>query len=292
MSRPLWSAAAVLLCAACSTGGGAAPEPVDAAPTTTETPAAPTSTTAVTTTSVPLDTRSALRERLEVELGDTALAATVVEQVDDWLLPRIEQMTGGDILGSDLLSYAPSTAAAASIDSLWVFSWGFRIESSTELGPVGLTDPPPPMEALQPGPINEQLARIAAAFVRRHPVPIIAQWEVARVLRELGVTDVISVEPQIAPDGTVTYLSTPDVVTEGVRMAAEAGVEVGHAGVLCFEDHAVGCLLAAGKGGLEADVPTGVTLPSDYDDQPGQLWTRSAADWFPVDILGRAFLLG
>lgn len=148
------------------------------------------------------------------------------------------------------------------------------------------------MEALQPGPINEELARAAAAFVRRNPVPIIAQWEVARVLRELGVSDVISVEPKIAPDGTVTYLTTPDVVTEGARMAAEAGIDVGHAGVLCFEDHVVGCLLAARKGGLEADVPTGVTLPSDYDDQSGQLWTRSVADWFPVDILGRAFLLG
>lgn len=123
MPRLLRITVAVLIFAGCSTGGDAAPEPVDAAPTTTEAPAT-TSTSSVTTTSVPLDTRSALRARLEVELDDTALAATVVERVDDWLLPRIEGMTDGDIMGSDLLSYTPSTAAAAEIDSLWVFSWG------------------------------------------------------------------------------------------------------------------------------------------------------------------------
>jgi hypothetical protein len=122
-------------------------------------------------------------------------------------------------------------------------------------------------------------------------MPIIAQWEIARVLDQLGVDNVISVEPQINPDGSVVYLSSPAVAVEGLRMAQERGLDVGRAGVLCIPDFAVGCLVSARRAGLQADVPAGVEVPSDYDPESGQLWTRSREAWLPIELLGRTYLM-
>jgi len=123
-------------------------------------------------------------------------------------------------------------------------------------------------------------------------VPVIAQWEVAQRLEELGVERVISVEPDTAADGSVTYLSTAGVAEKGLRLAADAGVDPGHAGVLCHADHAVRCLMTARAAGMTADVPEGVELPSDYDPESGQAWTRSREAWIPVDLGGRTLLAG
>ena len=64
----------------------------------------------------------------------------------------------------------------------------------------------------------------------------------------------------------------------------------GRAGVVTFEQLAVGSLLAADRFGLDAVVPDGVRLPAAYDPESGQLWTRSLEAWLPVDLLGRGYL--
>jgi len=43
---------------------------------------------------------------------------------------------------------------------------------------------------------------------------------------------------------------------------------------------------------MTAAVPDGVELPSDYDPDSGQSWTRSRASFIPADLLARAFLQG
>lgn len=146
------------------------------------------------------------------------------------------------------------------------------------------------MSALEPGPVNEALAGAAASFVARHPVPIVAQWEVARVLRDLGVANVVSVEPDQASDGTVVYLSTAGVIEKGLRLAAEASIEVGVAGVVGHADHAGRCVRTAVAAGLDAAVPAGVHLPSAYDSESGQPWTRTRGDYIPADLMARAFM--
>ncbi len=235
----------------------------------------------------PMPPREAMETRLGIELGDEDLAATVTAAVDDGTVSRLDALAGADLFGGPVLAYTPTTAAPGELDSLWVFAFGYRFAP-------GVTPPPdgavPPIDALVPGPVNEALAQAAADVVAEHPMPIIAQWEVARVLEQLGVPNVISVEPDIAADGTVTYLSTVGVTEKGQRLAVEAGVDPGRAGVLCFADHAVRCQMTMRAAGLTAEVPEGVALPNDYDAESGQPWTRERSAYLPTDLLGRSLL--
>jgi len=240
----------------------------------------------------PMDDRSRLARRLAVELDDPETAERVVAGLEDWLVDLVVTATGGAIEGSPLLSSTPATMPDEQVESLWLFSWGYRIAPTAGIGPVELMDTPPPIEALEPGPVNAAIAREAARFVADHPVPIIAQWEIARELHRLGVDGVIAVEPVREADGTLHYLSTPDVITEGQRQAAEAGITVGRAGVITFAPLAFGSVAAACLGGLDAAVPAGADLPREYDPESGQLWTRSLEAWVPVDLFGRTFLAG
>jgi hypothetical protein len=237
----------------------------------------------------PAGTRTQLVQRLAHELGDEALATTVVGALDDAVVKQLERLAKGDIAGSPALSYTPTTVAPGKVDSLWIFSFGFRIDGASGLPSMQVGGTPPPIAAVLPGPTNEALAHLAAEFVARHPVPVIAQWEVARGLNELGVRNVISIEPDTAGDGSVVYLSTAGVVQKGLRLAAEQGITVGHAGVLCQADHAVRCLMTAHAAGITADVPGGVALLTAYDAESGQAWTRSRDAYIAVDLLGRSF---
>lgn len=238
-----------------------------------------------------MDPRAQLTARLGDELDDADAAARTVAGMDDAAVAGAERLADGDIATSPWLSYRPTTEPADDIGSLWVFSYGFRMaDPSREAVPVGGSVPP--LDALVSGPTNEALARAARDFVAEHPVPIVAQWEVARVLQDLGVDDVISVEPDVAADGTVTYLSTVGVAEKGLAALQARGGEPGHAGVLCFRDHAVRCELTMRSLRLTADVPSEIELPAEYDQESGQLWTRKVETWIPIDLAGRAVLKG
>ena len=229
--------------------------------------------------------RTTLRHRLATELGDEALATRVAAALDDAVTARLLTRTGADRGGADLVSYSPARVADDEVDSLWVLAFGYRLAAGPVAGDEGI----PPMSALEPGPVNEALAHAAASFVARRPVPIIAQWEVARVLDTLNVDGVVSVEPDHSSDGSVVYLSTADVIAKGLRLAAEAGVDVGFAGVVGHADHAPRAVLTAIAAGLDAAVPEGIRLPADYDPESGQPWTRSREAFVPVDLMARAF---
>jgi hypothetical protein len=101
------------------------------------------------------------------------------------------------------------------------------------------------------------------------------------------VPGVISIGREIDADGNVTYLSTAGVADKAVALAAEAGTDLGHVGVIGFADHAVRCVLTSRAAGMTADVPTGVTLPTEYDAESGQPWTRNRLDYLSVDIPAR-----
>lgn len=251
------------------------------------------------TSSVPGDPRSQLTARLSDELGDADAASRTVAGMDDGAVSGAERLADGDIASSPWLAYRPSTVPADEVDSLWVFSYGYRSLwvfsygyrlADPSAGAVPIGGSVPPMDHLLPGPTNEALAEAVARFVRSHPVPIVAQWEVARVLSDLGVEGVISVEPDVAADGTVTYLSTAGVAAKGLAAMQAAGEKPGRAGVLCFRDHAVRCLLTMRSIGMTADVPEGADLPDEYDPESGQAWTRSVETWIAVDLAGRAVL--
>ncbi|MCU1396272.1 MAG: hypothetical protein JWM34_4700 [Ilumatobacteraceae bacterium] len=46
-------------------------------------------------------------------------------------------------------------------------------------------------------------------------------------------------------------------------------------------------MLTAEKAGMTAFVPDGVVLPSTYDPESGQSWTRDRASYLAIDIVGR-----
>ena len=228
--------------------------------------------------------RDALRRRLEQEFDDADAAAEIVAAIDDSVVAGLVERSGPDLATAPLLSYRAPSIPDANVDSLWILAFGYRFAA----GHTAAAGTIPPMSALEPGPINEALAREAAAFVARHPVPIVAQWEVARVLTELGVADLISVEPNHADDGSVIYLSTIDVLEKGLRLLTDTGIAAGQAGLLGHADHSRRCVMAAQRVGIAAAVPEGVRLPADYDRVSGQPWTHSRTDFVPVDLMARS----
>ena len=178
--------------------------------------------------------RTTLHDRLAVELLDTEVAGAVTQLLDNDTVAAINAMCDHAIATSPALSYRPSQRPGDQIDAVVAFSYGYRITPT----PGHPASDIPPMEALSPGPVNELLAAEVAAFAAVRPMPIIAQWEIARVLDSCGVSNVISVEPDVSEDGTTVYLSTAGVLDKGLRLATATGLRPQCIGVVAHLDHA------------------------------------------------------
>ncbi len=212
--------------------------------------------------------------RFESELGEPALAAELVGRLGPETLGTMEAAIGIDAAAESLLlAIAPPTVAASEVDALVVYAFGNRMAADG---------------SLSPGPMNDALAAVTASFVESNPVPVYAQWEIADLLVAAGVPDVISIGRQVDADGNVTYLNTAGVAEQAVALAATGGRPLGRVGVIGFSDHAVRCVLTSRKAGMaEAAVPEGVALPSEYDPESGQPWTRNRLDYLSVDLPAR-----
>ncbi len=233
-----------------------------------------TTTTASTTTTVAgdADVKEAIATRLTDELGDAQVAATVVAQLDPTILSQFElSVPTEEIATTPLLSYRPETSTDP-VDTLVVLSFGNRV------GADG---------TVTAGPTNEALADAVQAYVADNPTPVYAQWEVAELLQARGVPDVVSIEPQTGADGSTTYLSTSGVTDQIVQRAADDGVELGTVGVVAFSDHVVRAVSTAERSGMDAVVVEGIDLPTEYDPESGQEWTRDRATYVTVDLSGR-----
>jgi hypothetical protein len=145
---------------------------------------------------------------------------------------------------------------------------------------------------LQPGPVNEDLARAVQNFVALHAVPVFAQWEVADVLNAAEPRSAVSITPDVDADGNVVYLNTVQVAEKAMRFAKEMGVSMGEVGVVAFADHSVRCVYTCRKFGLEAAVPDSMVLPDEYDADSGQRWTTGKTVYRAVDLMARAQVLG
>ena len=145
---------------------------------------------------------------------------------------------------------------------------------------------------LQPGPVNEALARAVQSYVAECPVPVFAQWEVADILNAVMPGSAVSITPDIDADGNVVYLNTVQVAEKAMRRADEMGLSLGEVGVAAFADHSVRCVYTCRKLGLEAAVPNGLIMPHEYDPESGQRWTTGRTVYRAVDLLARAQVLG
>jgi len=228
-------------------------------------------------TAPPSDYPAALTARLAKEYGDLTLAQQVVGGLDAGLLAKLEaRVPLGQVATSPFLAYKPERVPARTVDSVVAFSFGNRTAADG---------------TITAGPMNEALAASIAKFVKKHPVPVFAQQEIAQILQADGVKNVTSIDPMVGPDGQPVYLSTAGVAQQIVEKAAAAGTRLGTVGVIGFADHAVRCVLTARGATMDAAVPSGVVLPKTYDPQSGQPWTRDRAAYLPVDLIGRVTTL-
>ncbi len=202
---------------------------------------------------------SALTDRLTFGLGDRAIGRQVVARLDARALSVLG--SGQDLASTTLLSFEPPVVADPS--AMVVFAFGNRCSSDGNL---------------LPGPVNLDLSALADAWARSTGLPVFAQWEVADEMD----TPAERVGVVTSADGTVEYLSTA-----GVADQVRSRVEGRRVAVLAMADHAVRCCRTLEQVGVIAGVPDGVELPSGYDRQSHQPWTRDRATYVAVDILAR-----
>lgn len=263
---------------ACASSGGAADEDAatEASTTTTVEEAA---TTTTSSTTAPATFEAGLLARWTDELGDPQLAADLIDQIGPDAVAQFELQVGLDaVLTDPLVAMTPPTVPDGEVDSVVVYAFGNRVAADG---------------SLSAGPVNEDLAQVTADFVTGHPVPVFAQWEVADLLIDQGVPDVTSIDPDTGADGQPVYLSTAGVAEKAVTLADDQGVDLGQVGVIAFQDHAVRCTLVSQAAGMDgAAVPESVDLPSAYDPQSGQEWTRDQLTYLTTDLQGRLLAAG
>ncbi|MFF1836372.1 hypothetical protein ACFVXE_19505 [Streptomyces sp. NPDC058231] len=173
----------------------------------------------------------------------------------------------------------PETAPPAECDFVVAYAFGNR-------PPVGGGDPT--KVRYEPGPVNEQLADTVAKVRARRDVPVYAQWEIARFLdSKYGMSDVTSIEPVIAPDGTITYLSTDGVAAQVLEARKKAPGGIGTACVIGFRDHHKRCVQTTRDRGMKAYAPHGFAMPHTYDTESGQAWTRRRDLYLVHDMLAQ-----
>lgn len=196
------------------------------------------------------------------QLGDRALAAEVAGRLDQRAIDVLASQP--DLASAALLSFSPETQSLP--EALAVFAFGNR------LGPDG---------ERAPGPVNLELALLADGWAQSTGLPVVAQWEVADEMQE-SVARVGVVE---LDDGSVEYLSTA-----GVASQARELLDVDRVAVLAMADHAVRCCWMLGRVGFSAGIPESVDLPTEYDPESGQPWTRDRATYLAIDILARCLI--
>jgi hypothetical protein len=197
------------------------------------------------------------------------MSAKLLAQLEDaptanTLTPYIKDMA---------FTWSLPTIAAAQINTIVAYGFGNRPNaasgntSSTGGNQAALPDP---------GPVNEALADAVYRIYQLKPVKIYAQWEIARFLAskyKMASPNMISIEPIIAADGTITYLSTDGVAAAVVALQGSAAA-LGNVGVVGHRDHAKRCMLTSATRGMKAYAVEEVALPVTYDLQSGQSWTR------------------
>lgn len=184
---------------------------------------------------------------------------------------------------ADALAPAPAepvTGPLAEVDVLIAWAFGDR-PAPEDADPLRTTN--------APGPINEELAKVVAELVAVSPVPVVAQWEIAYFLQKWNIPDVTSVElPRVLDGIVVPIISTDDITTAARDAYPDARV----AGVIAHHDHADLCIDSAGIVGdfARAYVPAEATLPTDYDPESTQAWTRDRQTWMTFSsVLGVAW---
>ncbi|WP_130803535.1 hypothetical protein [Acinetobacter ihumii] len=209
--------------------------------------------------------------KLGTQLGDSflagQLATTLMDVCFSWELPMI---------------------AATKINSIVAYAFGNRPNAASGNTPsTGANQSAMP----DPGPVNEALADTIYQIYQLKPVKIYAQWEIARFLvakYNLGSDVLTSIEPIVAPDGSIVYLNTDDVASAIIKLVGGASA-LGNVAVVGHRDHSKRCILTSKLRGMNASVVQEVALPVIYDPESGQPWTRSRSLYLVHDMYAQMY---
>jgi len=216
--------------------------------------------------------RAQMIGKLTAQLGDAATANAIQPAMMDigftWDLPQIP---------------------AAQVDTIIAYSFGNRPNaasgntSSTAGNQAALPDP---------GPVNEALADAVHQIYQLKPVKVYAQWEIARFLvskYQMSTNVLTSIEPIVASDGSIVYLSTDGVAAAVVARAGGAAA-LGNVAVVGHRDHAKRCILTTQLLGMKAYAAKEVPLPVTYDPLSGQPWTRGRSLYLVHDMFAQMMM--
>lgn len=139
----------------------------------------------------------------------------------------------------------------------------------------------------RPGPVNEALAEIAVDLHRRTAAPVFAQWEVAEAIAgRIAPGRLTAINPGRDAMAEPVYLSTGGVAAAVASLVGDPRA-AGPVAVVAFRDHAKRSVDTTRRAGFDAYVAAGTALPSTYDAQSGQPWTRSRLAYLLHDIRAR-----
>lgn len=198
------------------------------------------------------DFQHIITQRLSQELNDKNTAAQLV--------PFISEA---------IFNMMPPTKSIEHADVLIGFAFGNRPNQSGD-----------PNELAEPGPMNEDLAVRCAEIYRQKPIKMYVQWEIARFLDsesypDIPTKDIISIEPYWDNEGKLIYLSTEGVIQSIINNHFDGDpTAVGSAVVVGHRDHIKRCITICEMNGISGYSPQEVAMPSWYDEQSHQPWTR------------------
>jgi hypothetical protein len=172
----------------------------------------------------------------------------------------------------DILSWKVPTIAPAQVDSIIAYAFGNRILSNGNR---------------VPGPMNDALADLVVQLHKETNAPVYVQWEITEAIGDRIAPDkVISINPILDAQANIVYLSTAGVASAIVKQVGSAQ-KLGKVAVIAFNDHLFRCIQTSRDAGIDAYAPAGYTMPSNYDSQSGQPWTRNRFTYLVTDIKAR-----
>lgn len=160
-----------------------------------------------------------------------------------------------DLFLEDHFNWNPPTISPSEVNSIVAYAFGNLIL---------------PNGNRLPGSMNEDLADLTVALYKQSGAHVYAQWEIAEAIgNRIPADDLTSINPTLDEQANVIYLSTI-----GVAQSIKDAKILGKVAVVGFHDHAKRCLETSQKVGMDAYMPENFKMPSHYDVQSGQPWTR------------------
>lgn len=176
------------------------------------------------------------------------------------------------IIVENALSWTAPTVTTQEINTIVAYAFGNRIL---------------PNGNRSPGPMNEALADLVVRLYAETKAPVYAQWEIVQALgNRIPTEKIVVINPKLDALGNVVYLDTPGVASAVANQVTNPQ-KLGKVAVIAFADHLYRCIKTSRDAGMNAYAPAGYVMPSDYDSQSGQPWTRNRKSYLLTDMYAR-----